>query len=124
MLVDYRKRCVIEADGYDIIRYGVCAAEANESEGGHWRRDLPAPYAKLSRGGRRPGDDKKRVEINGTQKFFFTKHLGREDVQGDSDVDRIRARYGIGGPIRTQETAPKEGGVGGSGENSKEGEVT
>lgn len=124
MDIDFRRRCVLDGDGFDVIRYGVSAASANEDDGGHWWRDHSPNYADLSVGGRRPGNP---IELEYAQrKHFFNKRImdGQQEsnekslaakygpVQGGGDARGVGARDGGGGAGRAEEAETAGGSAG------------
>ena len=125
---DFRRRCAVKVSledmEYDRIYYGLTAREYQPifEDGG--AVDLPSPYAELSRGGRRPGNNG-RVDDGVNKRHFFNKSLRKvEGLLGDSDEDRVRARYGSIGPRGAQEAAPRERSAGSGGETAEQEEVT
>jgi hypothetical protein len=90
MLVDYRVRCgvmVTLSDGtaYEVIRYGV----TSEDMCGFWY-DLPAPYAQLSRGGRRPGNP---IEME-KSRHYFNKRIMTDEERQEGQARTVAAKYG------------------------------
>lgn len=74
---DWRKRCVMNVVGFDVIYYGLSARDHAElfAPCMNVAKSLPSPYAELSRDGRRPGQP---IEMERT-KHFFTKSLRKEE---------------------------------------------
>lgn len=118
MLVDYKKRCLVLHEDYNLfIRYGV---QAKDVDGNRVLevRDLDSPYAALSRGGRRPG------RPAASPRHFFNKRIMTDEekiggqarpvqitrtlacgviVQGGGHVGVVGARNGERGTSGAQE---------------------
>lgn len=128
MIVNYRKRCIVEGGTeypYDVIYYGLSAAEMSGA------RDLGSPWTKDTGRGRTRnygGDDGKNRD-----RHFFTKNLSREAIdvglQGGPDPLRVGARYtgssvGCAAKAEVDQGGPGGGDRGAGSEEDNQKEVT
>jgi hypothetical protein len=130
MDLDFSVRCAVKVSAgdmeYDRLYYGLTLKDYIDifEDGG--AKQLLSSYAALGAGGRRPGT--RGIEVNGSQKYFFTKHLGKDnhhfDVQGGRDLGVVGALYGEGraGSAGEAEAPARSAGSGDQGDSK--GEVT
>jgi hypothetical protein len=126
MDIDFRKRCAVTVYGlnYDVIVYGLETMDVTTAFLGADRealaRDIDAPYAALSVGGRRPGS-----AVARTQHYFNKRIMTREETQAlhaiqvGGDEARLRAHYGVGGANGAAQAATAEGCAGGGDRGTK-----